>query len=145
MVRNSVGHILNIGPSTRRKALIRVGEFTRQRERMVDTQIASRGIRDPWVLHAMRTVPREAFVPASLQESAYDDGPLPIGDDQTISQPYVVAAMTEVVQPKPGNRALEIGTPSSGSDLWRRLPSGPWRISAIAMSTCFTVTAPWAG
>ena len=84
----------------------------RQREQMVDTQIAGRGIRDPWVLHAMRTVPREAFVPESLRESAYDDGPLPIGEDQTISQPYVVAVMTEVVQPKPGNRALEIGTGS---------------------------------
>ena len=60
----------------------------------------------------MRTVPREAFVPASQQEFAYDDGPLPIGEDQTISQPYVVAVMTEVVQPKPGNRALEIGTGS---------------------------------
>jgi protein-L-isoaspartate(D-aspartate) O-methyltransferase len=79
---------------------------------MVDTEIAGRGIRDPWVLHAMRTVPREAFVPASLQESAYDDRPLPIGEAQTISQPYVVAVMTEVVQPKPGNRALEIGTGS---------------------------------
>lgn len=112
MARDSVGHILNIDPSTRRKALIRAGEFAGQRERMVDTQIAGRRISDPWVLHAMRTVPREAFVPASLQESAYDDGPLPIGEDQTISQPYVVAVMTEVVQPKPGNRALEIGTGS---------------------------------
>jgi protein-L-isoaspartate(D-aspartate) O-methyltransferase len=79
---------------------------------MVDTQIAGRGISDPWVLHAMRTVPREAFVPEELRESAYDDGPLPIGANQTISQPYVVAVMTEVVQPKPGNRALEIGTGS---------------------------------
>ena len=112
MVRDSVGHILNIDPTTRRRARIRAGEFAGQREGMVDTQIAGRGIRDPWVLHAMRTVPREAFVPASRQEFAYDDGPLPIGEDQTISQPYVVAVMTEVVQPKPGNRALEIGTGS---------------------------------
>ncbi len=94
------------------KAPVGALEFTAQRERMVDTQIAGRRIRDPWVLHAMRTVPREAFVPAWLQESAYDDGPLPIGEDQTISQPYVVAVMTEMVQPKPGNRALEIGTGS---------------------------------
>jgi protein-L-isoaspartate(D-aspartate) O-methyltransferase len=60
----------------------------------------------------MRTVPRERFVPASLQDSAYDDGPLPIGEGQTISQPYVVARMTEAVQPRPGDRALEIGTGS---------------------------------
>jgi protein-L-isoaspartate(D-aspartate) O-methyltransferase len=79
---------------------------------MVDVDIAGRGIRDPWVLHAMRTVPREAFVPASLRQYAYDDGPLPIAGGQTISQPYVVAAMTEAVHPTPGNRALEIGTGS---------------------------------
>jgi protein-L-isoaspartate(D-aspartate) O-methyltransferase len=79
---------------------------------MVATQIAGRGIRDPWVLHAMRTVPREAFLPASLQDSAYDDGPLPIGEGQTISQPYVVAVMTAAVEPRPGDRALEVGTGS---------------------------------
>jgi len=83
-----------------------------ERERMVETQIAARGIRDPWVLHAMRTVPRERFIPSSLEAAAYDDGPLPIGEDQTISQPYVVALMTEAVQPRPGDRALEIGTGS---------------------------------
>lgn len=86
--------------------------FRAQRERMVDEHIAGRGVRDAWVLHAMRTVPRDAFVPESLRDSAYDDGPLPIGDDQTISQPYVVALMTELVEPKPANRALEIGTGS---------------------------------
>jgi len=83
-----------------------------ERERMVEAQIAARGIREPWVLHAMRTVPRERFVPASLQQSAYDDCPLPIGEGQTISQPYIVARMTEAVQPRPGDRALEIGTGS---------------------------------
>jgi len=86
--------------------------FLSRRERMVETQIAARGVRDPWVLHAMRTVPREAFVPASMRESAYDDEPLPIGEGQTISQPYVVAVMTEAVRPKPGDRVLEIGTGS---------------------------------
>jgi protein-L-isoaspartate(D-aspartate) O-methyltransferase len=86
--------------------------FREEREQMVETQIAAGGVVDPWVLHAMRTVPREGFIPASLQVSAYDDGPLPIGDGQTISQPYVVAVMTQAVQPKPGNRALEIGTGS---------------------------------
>ena len=112
MASSSVGHILNVDPSTRRTARMRAGELAGLREGMVDTQIAGRGIRHPWVLHAMRTVPREAFVPALLQEFAYDDGPLPIGEDQTISQPYVVAAMAEIVQPKPGNRILEIGTGS---------------------------------
>jgi protein-L-isoaspartate(D-aspartate) O-methyltransferase len=79
---------------------------------MVQTQIAGRGIRDPSVLHAMRTVPRERFVAEWQQDLAYDDGPLPIGEGQTISQPYVVALMTEAVQPKPGDRALEVGTGS---------------------------------
>ncbi|MBI4012385.1 MAG: protein-L-isoaspartate(D-aspartate) O-methyltransferase [Candidatus Rokubacteria bacterium] len=82
---------------------------------MVDTQLAARGIRDPVVLDAMRTVPREAFLPDTLAECAYDDGPLPIGEGQTISQPYVVAFMIEAVSPRPGDRALEIGTGSGYS------------------------------
>src|SRR3990170_1452059 len=82
------------------------------RHEMVDTQLAARGIRDPVVLDAMRTVPREAFLPDTLAEYAYDDGPLPIGEGQTISQPYVVAFMTEAVSPRPDDRALEIGTGS---------------------------------
>jgi protein-L-isoaspartate(D-aspartate) O-methyltransferase len=85
------------------------------RHEMVDTQLAARGIRDPVVLDAMRTVPREAFLPDTLAEYAYDDGPLPIGEGQTISQPYVVAFMTEAVSPRPGDRALEIGTGSGYS------------------------------
>jgi protein-L-isoaspartate(D-aspartate) O-methyltransferase len=82
------------------------------RERMVAAQIEARGITDPLVLDAMRTVPRERFVPASLAEFAYDDGPLPIGSGQTISQRYIVAAMTAAVGLKPGARVLEIGTGS---------------------------------
>jgi protein-L-isoaspartate(D-aspartate) O-methyltransferase len=82
------------------------------RERMVATQIEARGITDSLVLDAMRTVPRENFVPASLAKFAYDDDPLPIGSGQTISQPYIVAAMTAAVGLKPGGRALEIGTGS---------------------------------
>jgi protein-L-isoaspartate(D-aspartate) O-methyltransferase len=82
------------------------------RERMVATQIEARGITDSLVLDAMRAVPRECFVPASVAEFAYDDGPLPIGSGQTISQPYIVAAMTAAVGLKPGARALEIGTGS---------------------------------
>jgi protein-L-isoaspartate(D-aspartate) O-methyltransferase len=99
-------------PGASLKAPARTPEFLEQREQMVDTQIAAMGIRDPWVLHAMRTVPREAFLPTSLENFAYDDGPLPIGEGQTISQPYVVALMAEVVQPKPGHRVLEVGTGS---------------------------------
>jgi hypothetical protein len=134
-------------------------DLREERERMVQTQIAARGLRDPWVLHAMRTVPREGFVLASLQESAYDDGPLPIGEGQTISQPYVVALMTEAVQPRPGNRALEIGTGSGYaaavlativSEVYTverlgRLADGAWPASVTAMSTCSTAMAPSAG
>ena len=87
-------------------------DFRERREEMVDVQLASRDICDPWVLHAMRTVPREQFVADYQQGHAYDDGPLPIGEGQTISQPYIVALMTQAVQPRPGDRALEIGTGS---------------------------------
>lgn len=87
-------------------------DFKEEREQMVEDQIASRGIRDPRVLDAMRTVPRELFVAEFQQDQAYDDGPLSIGEGQTISQPYVVALMTEAVEPKPGGRALEVGTGS---------------------------------
>jgi protein-L-isoaspartate(D-aspartate) O-methyltransferase len=79
---------------------------------MVSSQIESRGIEDPRVLHAMRAVPRHRFVPASRRGSAYEDRPLPIGHDQTISQPYIVALMTELARLKPGDRALEVGTGS---------------------------------
>ena len=89
--------------------------FATQRDRMVETQIAARGICNPAVLEAMRRVPRERFVPAHLAELAYTDEPLPIGEDQTISQPYIVAAMIEAARPKPGDRALEIGTGSGYS------------------------------
>ena len=82
------------------------------RERMVAAQIARRGIHDRKVLEAMRQVPREAFVQPGFEEFAYEDSPLPIGEDQTISQPYVVAAMTEAVEVKPGDRVLEVGTGS---------------------------------
>jgi protein-L-isoaspartate(D-aspartate) O-methyltransferase len=82
------------------------------RARMVERQLAGRGIRDPAVLEAMRTVPREAFVAPGQAAHAYDDGPLPIGDGQTISQPYIVAVMTEALRLQPGDRVLEIGTGS---------------------------------
>ncbi len=82
------------------------------RTRMVDVQIVRRGVRDPRLLDAMRQVPREAFVDAGFVEFAYDDGPLPIGEGQTISQPYIVALMIEAAEVKPGDRVLEIGAGS---------------------------------
>ncbi len=82
------------------------------RTRMVADQIESRGIADPTVLEAMRLVPRERFVPADVRSFAFDDGPLSIGEGQTISQPYIVALMTELARPRPGKRVLEVGTGS---------------------------------
>ena len=79
---------------------------------MVETQIVARGVRDPGVLAAMRKVPRHEFVPDQLRQAAYDDRPLPIGEDQTISQPYIVALMTEVLELSLGDKVLEIGTGS---------------------------------
>jgi len=87
-------------------------ESSHERERMVAEQIAARGVSDRLVLDAMRAVPREDFVPEDLAESAYEDGPLPIGHAQTISQPYIVAVMTAAARVRPGDRVLEIGTGS---------------------------------
>jgi len=83
-----------------------------QRERMVRKQLAERGIRDLHVLDAMRRVPRHEFVPESFQQDAYEDHPLPIGEGQTISQPYIVAAMLEYLAPQTAERVLEVGTGS---------------------------------
>ena len=83
-----------------------------ERLHMVGTQIESRDVRDPGVLRAMRTVPRHRFVPSSRSAAAYDDRPLPIGHRQTISQPYIVALMSELARVKPGDRVLEVGTGS---------------------------------
>ncbi|MCE9519698.1 MAG: protein-L-isoaspartate(D-aspartate) O-methyltransferase [Verrucomicrobia bacterium] len=81
-------------------------------ERMVREQIAARGILDERVLMAMREVPRHEFVPDDLRDQAYEDRALPIGWEQTISQPYIVAFMTEALEPQPEHRVLEIGTGS---------------------------------
>ncbi len=86
--------------------------FAAVRHAMVETQLIARGIKDPAVLAAMGRVPRHAFVPEHLREHAYRDGPLPIGDRQTISQPYIVAVMTELAQIDETSRVLEIGTGS---------------------------------
>ena len=83
-----------------------------KREWMVKTQIESRGVKDPLVLKAMRQVPRHLFVPKTYQEEAYADEPLPIGEGQTISQPYIVALMTELLGLKGEEKVLEIGTGS---------------------------------
>ncbi len=77
---------------------------------MVERQIEARGVRNPGVLAAMREIPRHLFIPPPYDRSAYEDSPLPIGNGQTISQPYIVALMTELLKPEPEDNVLEIGT-----------------------------------
>ena len=86
--------------------------YNRKREEMVRSQIEARGIKDPRVLSAFRTVPRHLFVSEALREQAYGDYPLPIGEQQTISQPYIVAEMTQALELNKDDRVLEIGTGS---------------------------------
>ena len=86
--------------------------FAVDRTAMVAAQIEARGVKNPAVLAALRRVPRHEFVPASARLFAYDDRPLPIGEGQTISQPYIVGFMSELLQVQPGQRVLEIGTGS---------------------------------
>lgn len=90
----------------------RAGEDRRARERMVRTQIASRGVRDPRVLEAMRDVPRHLFVEPGHRADAYADRPVPIGEGQTMTQPFVAALMTELLDIQSSDRILEIGTGS---------------------------------
>ena len=87
-------------------------DYAGEREHMVRYQIEARGVRDKRVLQAMRTVPRHLFVPESMRDSAYRDCPLPIGMGQTISQPYIVALMTEALELSENDKVLEIGTGS---------------------------------
>ena len=99
------------------------------RRAMVEHQIAGRGVRDPRVLEAMGEVPRELFVPAAESHEAYEDHPLPIGEGQTISQPYVVALMAEAVEVSPGDRVLEIGAGSGyGAAVLGRMGARVWTI-----------------
>jgi len=86
--------------------------FALDRDRMVENQLAARGITDQRVLDAMQRVPRHEFVPAEWRTAAYLDRPLPIGYDQTISQPYIVAFMTQILNVGPGDRVLEVGAGS---------------------------------
>ncbi len=108
MAQTAHGANPGVPPSGRRDPPDRAAD----RGAMVERQLAARGIRDPRVLAAMRDVPREAFVAAELAEFAYEDAPLPIEAAQTISQPYIVAAMTEAAEVRPDDRVLEIGTGS---------------------------------
>jgi len=105
--------------------------LSRARERMVNVQIAGRGVRDPLVLEAMRRVPREAFVESGYEEFAYEDGPLPIGEGQTISQPYIVALMIEAAEVKPGDSVLEVG---AGSGYAAAVMSGSRSSGTIILS-----------
>lgn len=86
--------------------------YERERRRMVDRQIMQRGLKDPRLLAAFESVPRHLFVPEDRRYAAYDDGPLPIGHSQTISQPYIVALMTSMLNLNGDERVLEIGTGS---------------------------------
>ena len=86
--------------------------LSKKREQMIESQIKARGIEDENLLQAMRKIPRHAFVPSNMQEYAYNDEPLPIGGGQTISQPYIVAYMTNVLGLKKDDKVLEIGTGS---------------------------------
>jgi protein-L-isoaspartate(D-aspartate) O-methyltransferase len=86
-----------------------------ERHAMVKEQLEKRGIRDPRVLQAMRDVPRHLFVSPQFQNKAYEDGPQPIGSGQTISQPYIVASMIELIEPQPAFRVLEVGVGSGYS------------------------------
>ena len=87
-------------------------DYAEIRWRMVEDQIIARGIRDSVVINAMLRIPRHEFVPPESRESAYGDSPVPIGRGQTISQPYIVALMSEVLRPAPGRKVLEVGTGS---------------------------------
>lgn len=93
-------------------ALSEESKFEQQRAAMVQRQLRGRDISDERVLRAMAKVPRHQFVPESMRGVAYQDGPLPIGQRQTISQPYIVALMTQLARPKPQSRVLDVGTGS---------------------------------
>jgi protein-L-isoaspartate(D-aspartate) O-methyltransferase len=108
-------------------------DLNQAREQMVLEQLERRGIKDPRVLAAMRSVERDRFVPAEYAEHAYDDGPLPIGSSQTISQPYIVALMSEVAALTGTERVLEIGTGSGyQAAILARLAAEVYSIESIA-------------
>ncbi len=104
--------LLLLAPACAPGAGLSEADYARLRERMVKEQIEARGVKDARVLAAMRKVPRHEFVPARVRPRAYEDYPLPIGEGQTISQPYIVALMTELLHLKGDEKVLEIGTGS---------------------------------
>ncbi len=125
-------------------------DFEKLRRKMVETQLIPRGIKDKKVIEAFLIVPREKFVSENLKEFAYDDTPLPIGEGQTISQPYIVALMTELLQLKGGEKVLEIGTGSGyqaailseiGCDVYsvERIPSLATRAGKILQQLGYIV------
>ena len=125
-------------------------DFEKLRRKMVETQLIPRGIKDKKVIEAFLIVPREKFVSENLKEFAYDDTPLPIGEGQTISQPYMVALMTELLQLKGGEKVLEIGTGSGyqaailseiGCDVYsvERIPSLATRAGKILQQLGYIV------
>jgi protein-L-isoaspartate(D-aspartate) O-methyltransferase len=104
-----------------------------ERARMVEQQIAARGVKDPRVLAALRAVPRHLFVPEVQRAAAYEDRPLPIGHEQTISQPYIVALMTELARVAPGQKVLEVGTGSGyQAAVFAALGAKVWSIEIVA-------------
>jgi len=117
MLRNSARRLLTLWPAgvvllAATACSAQDPDWAKLRARMVDEQIKARGIKDERVLQAIAKVPRHEFVPKEQRANAYRDDPLPIGEGQTISQPYIVALMTEESKPRPEHRVLEIGTGS---------------------------------
>jgi protein-L-isoaspartate(D-aspartate) O-methyltransferase len=104
--------LLFLGAALTRAAPLEAADYRRAREKLVRNHIIGAGIDDPATIRSMRTVPREEFVPFELRNQAYDNRPLPIGYGQTISQPYIVALMTELLEVDGDQRVLEIGTGS---------------------------------
>jgi len=94
------------------KTMVQPEDWKKKAERMVESQIVARGVSDTRVLEAMRNTPRHLFVPENMRDAAFNDSPLPIGYNQTISQPYIVALMTELLELKGDEKVLEIGTGS---------------------------------
>jgi protein-L-isoaspartate(D-aspartate) O-methyltransferase len=114
-------------------------DWAQARNRMVEAQIARRGVRDPAVLDAMRTVPRESFVAAGFEEFAYEDSALPIAEGQSISQPYIVAAMLEAAELEQGDKVLEIGAGSGyAAALLSRIAT---KVYAVERHTALTEAA----
>jgi protein-L-isoaspartate(D-aspartate) O-methyltransferase len=117
-----------------------MAQFAQLRDRMVEIQLAGRGIRDRRVLDAMAQVPRERFVESGFEEFAYEDGALPIASAQTISQPYIVALMSEAAELEPTDKVLEVGTGSGYAAAVASLLAEP---RSSVRSICHGERASW--